>query len=192
MVLNLPTDCYQPLFGTVGAKLGLRQVGLEAGKPILDFRPRAMEAVGGFDLGARDTLLRDLGIGLRPVGELPCLGEFGLQVADTALGLGLDTSDARIRLSLRPLDAGVGVGLQLGDCSLDLSPHSVGQPVRLELELIDPSLGVAQLSRQLLCEFCGAIAILVREVRRLLELCDKAGVGGAASSRTKSGTDEAE
>ena len=40
MIFDLPTDERKPLFGAAGAKLGLRQVGLEADDAILTFRPR--------------------------------------------------------------------------------------------------------------------------------------------------------
>jgi len=45
MLLDLPADHHEPLLGAVGAKLGLREVGLEAAEMILDFDPPAIEVL---------------------------------------------------------------------------------------------------------------------------------------------------
>ncbi|MFZ1088859.1 MAG: hypothetical protein WAN75_06270 [Xanthobacteraceae bacterium] len=66
----------------------------------------------------------------------------------TTLGLSLHPSDARGRLSLRPLDPSVSVGLQFGDDGFDLRPQPLDEPVGFELELVDPRLGLSQLARQ--------------------------------------------
>ena len=45
MLLDLPADHHEPLLGAVGAKLGLREVGLGAAEMILDFDPPAIEVL---------------------------------------------------------------------------------------------------------------------------------------------------
>jgi hypothetical protein len=122
MIFDLPTDDRKPLFGAAGAKLGLRQVGLEADDAILTFRPRAAKALLGFDLNAPDTLKGNLGIGLRLLGEVLRLRELALQVAHTTLHFALNPSDARVSLLLRPLDLGIGVGLQFGEGGFGFRP----------------------------------------------------------------------
>jgi hypothetical protein len=62
------------------------------------------------------------------VGELLCLCELALKVTHTTLGLSLHPSDARGRLSLRPLDPSVSVGLQFGDDGFDLRPQPLDEP----------------------------------------------------------------
>jgi len=62
------------------------------------------------------------------------------------------------------------------DCNLptavfDLRHQPVDEPVGLELELVDPRLGLSQLGPQRVREGRGAVAIFVRQVRRLLQLC---------------------
>ena len=44
-LLDLPADHHEPLLGAVGAKLGLREVGLGAAEMILDFDPPAIEVL---------------------------------------------------------------------------------------------------------------------------------------------------
>ena len=122
MIFDLPTDERKPLFGAAGAKLGLRQVGLEADDAILAFRPRTAELLLGFDLNARDTVKGNLGIGLRLLGELLCLHELGCQTADTSLSLGLCLSNARVRLFFSSLNTGVGLGLHFRKGRIGLRP----------------------------------------------------------------------
>src|SRR6516165_12325563 len=56
-LLDLPADHHQPLLRAVGAKLGLREVGLEAAEVILDFDPPALEVPFRFGLRARNPLV---------------------------------------------------------------------------------------------------------------------------------------
>jgi hypothetical protein len=153
VVLNLPTDQHQPFLGTVGAKLGLREVGLETAEIILDFDPPPIEVLFrsglrppnpvvslnldlldsriSLDLRARNPLvglnldLLDARVGL-DLHLIACLHEFVLQAIHAILSFDFHMGDALVRLSLRPDDAGVGVRLQLGESSFR-SPSATGR-----------------------------------------------------------------
>jgi hypothetical protein len=60
------------------------------------------------------------------------------------------------------LDGGFGFRQQL-----------VKKTIALTFELINPILGLLQLSRELVCQRHRAVAILVRQVRRLLQIRNK-------------------
>ena len=96
----------------------------------------------------------------------------------------------RSSASLRPVDAGVGVGVHLRDGGFRLCPQPVDKPVGLEFELVDPMLGLAHLSRELVRQRQGTVAILVRQVRRLLQISHEGRIGvlaaelGAPTGRT--------
>jgi len=74
------------------------------------------------------------------------------------------------------VDAGVCFGLQFGGCRFGLCPQPV-EPISFELELVDPILGLAQLGRESVRECRSAVAILVRQVRRLLQLLREGEIG---------------
>ena len=68
------------------------------------------------------------------------------------------------------------------DCSLatTVSTSALSRstsPSASRLELVDPRLGLSQLARQRVREGSGAVAIFVRQVRRLLQLCYEGRIG---------------
>jgi hypothetical protein len=67
-------------------------------------------------------------------------------------------------------DASVGLELYLLDGSFGFRNQLVEMYVGLTFELIDPTLSLPQLSRQLVCQCHCPVAILVRQVCRVLQI----------------------
>src|SRR6202011_3917401 len=89
------------------------------------------------------------------------------------LCLSLYPGDALVRLPNSPVEASVGIGLHILDGGFGFRQQLVEKTIALTFELIYPILGLLQLSRELVCQCHRAVAILVRQVRRLLQIRNK-------------------
>jgi len=90
------------------------------------------------------------------------------------LCLSLQPGDALVCLPNCPVDASVGIELYLLDGGFGFRQQVVEISIGLPFELIDPILGLPQLSRQLVSQFHRSVAILVRQIRRLLQVRNEA------------------